>query len=204
MGNHLEKQDSADTGKTLYDIYSRAYCVLGSYPFGEVRYSPESVRCPNAVVYVLYPDDIYPYVCTVSRSFTRKARKLPPARSYILTVCRFCPDGNIRAYKRSALSCVQISGRKGNVERQRLQLCRRILHSGRIYAFMHNRRICGFNIQVPYTKGKKNVYYAVTACCRNGYLHVALCVRRNHGRYVHSQAGRRYDRYRKPSYRAFF
>lgn len=53
-------------------------------------------------------------------------------------------------------------------------------------------------------KERKNVHYAVTACCRNGYLHVALCVRRNHGRYVHSQAGRRYDRYRKPSYCAFF
>ena len=64
MGNHPEKQDSADTGKTLYDIYSMAYCVLGSYPFGEVHHSPESARCQNAVVYVLYPDDIYPYVCS--------------------------------------------------------------------------------------------------------------------------------------------
>ena len=45
---------------------------------------------------------------------------------------------------------------------------------------------------------------AFVACWCNGYLHVALCVRRNHGRYVHSQTGRRYDYYRKPSYCAFF
>ena len=76
-----------------------------------IAQSPLAVRTLWYMYYI--PMIFIPMFALLVALSLGKPEKLPPARSYILTVWRFCSDGNIRATNDLALPCVQISGRKG-------------------------------------------------------------------------------------------